>query len=151
MAVKLEGLSPKELESLINQAQSRMESARTEQVQAVRIKIDALLRASGLQLADVFPGRGGKGGKQRAKRAGAGIPKFRNPANPEQTWTGFGKKPAWFVDALKKRGVTAESLQIGGTATKKAPARAVKKTARKGAAKKSGRKATAKKSAKKSA
>lgn len=34
--------------------------------------------------------------KERRTRA-AGIAKFRNPANPDQTWTGRGKPPAWLV------------------------------------------------------
>lgn len=33
------------------------------------------------------------------KRRAPGVPKFRNPANPEQTWTGRGKKPSWLRDA----------------------------------------------------
>lgn len=36
--------------------------------------------------------------KVRRTRA-AGVAKFRNPANPEQTWTGRGKKPGWIGDA----------------------------------------------------
>lgn len=28
----------------------------------------------------------------------SGIPKYRNPANLEQTWTGRGKRPAWMAD-----------------------------------------------------
>jgi len=28
----------------------------------------------------------------------AGVAKYRNPANPDQTWTGRGKKPAWLTD-----------------------------------------------------
>jgi len=28
----------------------------------------------------------------------AGVAKYRNPANPEQTWTGRGKKPGWLTD-----------------------------------------------------
>ncbi len=135
MAVKLDGLSPKELQALIAQAQSRMESARAEHIQNVRTKIDALLKAEGLQLSEVYAGRGGK----RGKRAGAGIPKYRNPADSSQTWTGHGKKPTWFQQALKKSGVTADSLLITRTATKKTPA---KKAAKKGAAKKVTRKAT---------
>ena len=35
--------------------------------------------------------------KKRAKSSRP--PKFRNPRNPEQTWTGRGKAPAW-VDAV---------------------------------------------------
>jgi DNA-binding protein H-NS len=30
-----------------------------------------------------------------------GVPKYRNPANPAQTWTGRGKTPAW-IAGLKK-------------------------------------------------
>lgn len=135
MAVKLDGLSPKELQTLITQAQSRMESARAEHIQGVKAKIDTLLKAEGLQLSEVYAGRGGK----RGKRAGAGIPKYRNPADPSQTWTGHGKKPTWFQQALKKSGVTAESLLITRAATKKVPA---KKTAKKRVAKKMARKAT---------
>lgn len=135
MAVKLDGLSPKELQVLIAQAQSRMESARTEHIQGVKAKIDALLKAEGLQLSEVYAGRGGK----RGKRAGAGIPKYRNPADPSQTWTGHGKKPTWFQQALKKSGVTAESLLITRAATKKAPA---KKTTKKVTARKATRRAS---------
>jgi len=135
MAVKLDGLSPKELQTLIAQAQSKMESARAEHIQSVKAKIDALLKAEGLQLSEVYAGRGGK----RGKRAGAGIPKYRNPADPSQTWTGHGKKPTWFQHALKKFGVTADSLLITRTATKKTPA---KKAAKKEIAKKVTRKAS---------
>ena len=134
MAVKLDGLSPKKLQTLIAQAQSRMESARTEHIQSVKAKIDALLKAQGLQLSEVYAGRGGK----RGKRAGAGIPKYRNPADPSQTWTGHGKKPTWFQQALKKSGVTADSLLITRAVTKKAPA---KKAVKRATAKKATRKA----------
>lgn len=134
MAVKLDGLSPKELQTLIAQAQSKMESARAEHIQRVKAKIDTLLKAEGLQLSEIYAGRGGK----RGKRAGAGVPKYRNPADPSQTWTGHGKKPTWFLVALKKSGVTADALLITRAVTKKAP---VKKAARKGAAKKVTRKA----------
>lgn len=133
MAVKLDGLSPKELQALIAQAQSRMESARAEHIQSVKAKIDALLKAEGLQLSEVYTRRGGK----RGKRAGAGAPKYRNPADASQTWTGHGKKPMWFQQALKKSGVTADSLLITKVATKKTPAKkAVKKRTAKKATKK---------------
>ena len=135
MALKLDGMSPKELETLIRDAQARMAAAQAEQIASVRSKIDGLLQSAGLELADVYPGRGGKPGK----RAGAGVAKYRNPANPAQTWTGHGKKPAWFLAALKKAGTTEASLRIGPSA---APSRAV-------ASKKAPAKRTAKRTAKK--
>jgi DNA-binding protein H-NS len=38
-------------------------------------------------------------------------PKYRNPDNPAETWSGKGKRPAWLEAALA-RGKTLESLQI---------------------------------------
>jgi len=142
MAINLDSLSPAELQALIKTAEAQMESARKNKAQEVRARIDALLKGAGLSIDEVYPRRGGKGAKG-AKAAVA--PKYRNPANAAQTWSGRGKRPLWFAEALKKRGVTAESMLIGGSAAKSVPAR---KTAAK-AAKKVARKAPARKSAKK--
>jgi DNA-binding protein H-NS len=38
-------------------------------------------------------------------------PKYRNPADPSETWAGRGKKPRWVVAALKK-GKSLEDLRI---------------------------------------
>lgn len=144
MAINLETLSPKELQALIADAQSQMQAARTNHVKDVRGKIDALLARSGLSIADVYPTRkSGKGGPKSVV-----APKYRNPQNPSQTWSGRGKRPLWFVDALKRRGVTAEDLLIDATAKAPAPAaKAAGKTAKR-AAKTSAKKASSKKAAK---
>jgi DNA-binding protein H-NS len=118
MAIKLDTLSPKQLDDLIKQANQQKSLAQTKLIGNVRSKIDALLASNDLTLADVYPagGKPGKGarGGVRGKRKGSGIPKYRNPADPSQTWTGFGKKPMWFVSAIKKPGITADSLLIAG-------------------------------------
>jgi DNA-binding protein H-NS len=140
MAVKLDELSPRELQALIADATSRVHGARSAHIRQLRATVLALIKAEGLELAEVFPALGsGKGaGKAPSKRAGAGIAKYRNPADPAQTWTGFGKKPNWFVDALRKRGVSAETMLIApgaapavAKATKKAVAKAAVKAPRK--------------------
>jgi hypothetical protein len=41
---------------------------------------------------------------------GAG-PKYRNPGNPAETWSGKGKRPAW-VEAALADGKSLESLEI---------------------------------------
>lgn len=38
-------------------------------------------------------------------------PKYKNPDDPSITWSGRGRKPHWFVDALKN-GASEESLKI---------------------------------------
>lgn len=59
-----------------------------------------------------------KSGKPtKAKRAvnksaatrGKVAPKYRNPANPEQTWTGRGRSPLWIQD-LQKSGTLESAL-----------------------------------------
>ncbi|WP_426701635.1 H-NS family nucleoid-associated regulatory protein [Rhodanobacter sp. Col0626] len=127
MTVKLETLSPAELKTLIANAQSQMQAAHISHVKTVREKIERLLKSSSLTLTDVYPTRGGKGAK-RSKSVVA--PKYRNPADATQTWSGRGKRPLWFVQALKTRGSTIENLLIDG-ASKAAPAKAVKRNAKK--------------------
>jgi len=144
MAINLEALSPKDLQALIANAQSQMQAARVNQIQEARKKIDTLLQNSGLSLADVYPTRAGKGAGKTGKSVVA--PKYRNPVDPAQTWSGRGKRPLWFVAALKRRGITAESLLIDGASA--APAKAAKKATRKVARKAGGRKASARKAAK---
>ena len=69
-------------------------------------KILQIVRDSGLSAADIASAlKGGKAGKapRRAKKAAGGVrakvqPKYRNPANAEQTWTGRGKQPLWVRD-----------------------------------------------------
>lgn len=134
MAINLESLSPAELQALIKNAEAQMDSARKNHVKEVRTKIDAILASSGLSIGEVYPTRGGKSAK--GPKA-AVAPKYRNPDNAAQTWSGRGKRPVWFVDALKKKGVTAESLLIAGATAKAAPA---KKAAKKSPAKKAAKK-----------
>jgi DNA-binding protein H-NS len=119
---------PVELQALIKNAEAQMESVRKNHVKEVRTKIDGILASAGLTIREVYPTRGGK-------HKAAVAPKYRNPDNTAQTWSGRGKRPTWFVIALKKKGMTAESLQIAGATAKATPA---KKAAKKTPAKKKG-------------
>ncbi|MBT2118848.1 H-NS histone family protein [Dyella sp. LX-66] len=138
MAINLKSLSADQLATLISNARSQLEQSRGQQISEVRGKIEALLKSSGLTLAEVFPRQVGKG-----KAKGTVAAKYRNPEDPSQTWSGRGKRPLWLVAQLKKRGVTLDSLLIDGTA---APARknvATKRVAKKAASKKTGKRAPA--------
>jgi len=138
MAINLDSLSPTELQALIKSAEAQMDSARKNHVKEVRAKIDGILAGAGLSIGEVYPTRGGKSAK--GPKA-AVAPKYRNPDNASQTWSGRGKRPLWFVDALKKKGVTAESLLIAGSLAKATPAKkAVKKAVKKVAVKKAAKK-----------
>ena len=73
-------------------------------------KIVQLAKDAGLTADDIAkalgagkPAKAAKAPRASKKGALAGkkvAPKYRNPANPEQTWTGRGKRPRWLADAL---------------------------------------------------
>lgn len=97
MAVDIKNLSHNQLNELIAKAQTRQTELRKEKVSALRDKINELIRAEGFTFDDVFGARAPK-----SKRAGTVVAaKYRNPDDEEQTWSGRGKRPRWFNDALK--------------------------------------------------
>lgn len=51
------------------------------------------------------------GMKKKPKSSGAGGPKYRYPENPDVTWSGRGRRPGWFVDALAA-GTKPDTLAI---------------------------------------
>jgi DNA-binding protein H-NS len=97
MAVDIKSLNHNQLNELITKAQVRQNELRKEKVSKLREKINALIKAEGFTFDDVFGARAPK-----SKRAGTTVaPKYRNPADPAQTWSGRGKRPGWFNEALK--------------------------------------------------
>jgi DNA-binding protein H-NS len=91
----------------------------------VLAKIVTMAKEAGLTAADIGkafsagkPAKAGKVAKTAKKGALAGkkvAPKYRNPANPEQTWTGRGVSPTW-VQALKAAGTLDAALIAQATA-----------------------------------
>lgn len=149
MAVNLKALSATELQTLIQDASAHLEGARKNLVKDIRAKIDALLQESGLTLDDIYHRRGVKHTKKTKAtkvnnplKGSTVAPKYRNPEDASQTWSGRGRQPRWIAEALKKRGVTLDSFVIGASkatakkATKKAPPKKTAKKAVKKAVKK---------------
>lgn len=114
MSVDLRGLSARQLRDLISNAQKRQVELAEENVRQVRERCLKLIADEGLTFEQVF-------GTPRAKKPAApaaasgkkGVaPKYRNPANPLQTWAGRGKRPKWFTDALAE-GITEAQMYLG--------------------------------------
>ncbi|GAA0256355.1 H-NS histone family protein [Rhodanobacter caeni] len=96
MAVDIKNLNHNQLNELISKAQLRQTELRKEKVAKLREKIHALIKAEGYSFEDIF----GQG-RTKSRRTGPVAPKYRNPADPSQTWSGRGKRPRWYNDALK--------------------------------------------------
>lgn len=59
----------------------------------------------------------GKSAKKKAvKDKKPSVIKFRNPANPDQGWTGHGRKPNWVVEHLQNGGAL-EALAVSNPTT----------------------------------
>jgi DNA-binding protein H-NS len=69
--------------------------------------LEEVAKEHGFSLAALLENAPRKGAKLRTK----GDPKYRNPEDPEQTWTGKGRKPAWVVKHLENGG-QLEALAI---------------------------------------
>ncbi len=80
------------------------------------IKIIGLIKKAGLSAQDIVKAMRGTRGRKNAassKLAGKKIaPKYRNPADKAQTWTGRGRMPAWAAE-LSEAGKLEKALIKG--------------------------------------
>jgi DNA-binding protein H-NS len=100
----LKKMSMDALQDVITNAQDLMEKFEKDKKKEAIKKIQEIAAEVNL---DVVIRESGKTIKAGSK----GIPKYRNPDNPKQTWTGKGKRPKWFLDAIAS-GMTPEDLEI---------------------------------------
>ncbi|MBB5864326.1 H-NS family nucleoid-associated regulatory protein [Xanthomonas sp. 3058] len=149
MSIDLSGLSAKQLGALIKNAKKQQTVvAKRAPIAKVRTQLTRAAKAQGYSIEELFgasasarPGRpaaAAKPGPRAGRKLGKVPPKYRNPANPQDTWTGRGKQPRWMAE-LTAAGKKVEDFLISKAAAKKTPA---KKT--------STRKATTKRATKKS-
>lgn len=100
----LEALSLGELKKMQKDVAKAISTFEDRQKAEARAKVEALARDLGYSLAELV------GSETKSPRAPAAA-KYRHPENPALTWSGRGRKPQWFVDALSA-GKTASELAI---------------------------------------
>lgn len=104
MNINLNEMSLKELKDLqgqVNRAISSFEDRKKRQALA---ELEEKARALGFSLAELT------GASLPRKRAAAAV-KYANPSNPAETWSGRGRKPRWFAQAIVS-GKTPDDLAI---------------------------------------
>ena len=99
-------LSLEQLQALVPVAQERIAELEEEQRKQALEKVEAAAAEVGMTPAQLLKHFGvGKPVKKPVK------PKYRNPDNPDETWTGRGRKPEW-VAAWLKDGKELAELEI---------------------------------------
>jgi len=93
MKIDLESLSREELEQVLRDAKKLLANYEKRRKAEARKAAEAVAREYGLSLPDLLE-------TPKSRRAPAAV-KFRNPANPQETWTGRGRKPNWLVRELE--------------------------------------------------
>jgi len=102
MLTDLAQLTLDELKKVVGDAQKALDARQNAERKEVIAKIHELAASIGVTVTV----EGEKGPVKTSSRKGQKVaPKYKNPQNPTETWTGRGVKPRWlkaFVDAGKK-------------------------------------------------
>jgi DNA-binding protein H-NS len=81
------------------------ERVATEKTKELFLQMRNLAAQHGMSIEDVIAGGTRKRHRRSTGPASTGPkspPKYRNPKDPEKTWSGKGRKPGWIVKALEK-------------------------------------------------
>ena len=101
--IDLSRLDIEQLTELVGNAQSEMASRERTRRKDLRAELERRVTAEGYKLGDIFPELGNSAGDGRQRRK---MPaKYRNPQNPDETWTGIGRSPKWVQAILAERGI----------------------------------------------
>lgn len=103
-AVDIDGMGRDELLSLQKQVDKAIKSFEERNLQKAMQAAEAAVQEFGVTLADIVPLIGAKKSTLPAK--------YRDPEDPSQTWSGHGRRPKWFLEALDA-GKTEQDLEIG--------------------------------------
>ena len=108
MSTELHHMSEDQLEHMIQNAQRLLEEKQKGKRQEVIAQIRKLAASAGLEVTITTA----EGGKVKSARKGSRVaPKYRNPNDPNETWTGRGVKPKW-LRALLEQGRNQDDFKI---------------------------------------
>ncbi|MEQ5871174.1 H-NS histone family protein [Sagittula sp. NFXS13] len=91
MTDNLETMSREELQKLISDAQKALKTVDARRMAEAKRAAELAAKEYGFSLDEVL---------QSGTKASKGAPKYVNPEDPTQTWTGRGRKPNWLIEAL---------------------------------------------------
>lgn len=103
MSLDLNEMSKDELKKLIKDAEKALKTLETRRLAEAKKAAETAAKEYGFSLDELL----GNAPKTGSK----GAPKYRNPNDTDQTWTGKGRKPNWVNEALAA-GKSIEDLEI---------------------------------------
>ncbi len=112
MKPDLKSMNRKELERLKSDIEKALEKLAEKEKKAALAAAEKAAAAHGFSLAEIT----GTAHLRKKRQAKPGpktisVAKYKNPADPDQTWTGKGRQPAWFKAAIKT-GTSPDAMEI---------------------------------------
>ncbi|MBM3614033.1 MAG: H-NS histone family protein [Alphaproteobacteria bacterium] len=105
MSVNLDDLSLKELKDLQAKVSRAIFAFEDRKKKQALEELEEKAREMGFSLAELT------GAVAKVRKRAPAVPKYANPADKSDTWSGRGRKPRWF-DAALKAGKSPEDLAI---------------------------------------
>ena len=94
MNIDLNSMSLKDLKDLQSSVNKAVNGFEDRKRKAALSQVEEAARALGFTLSELT-------GTAAPRKRSPAMPKFANPANASETWSGRGRKPRWFAAALK--------------------------------------------------
>ncbi|UWR21673.1 H-NS histone family protein [Sulfitobacter sp. S190] len=113
MSNDLKSMSRKELEKLLADVKKALVAAQARDRRAAQKAAEKAAAEFGFTLNDLSETapKTRKSPTAKKKPAKPSKPKYANPADASQTWTGKGRQPNWFRAEIEK-GTTPEGMEI---------------------------------------
>lgn len=103
MAINLEKMTRKELTELRADIDKAMRDAEARDRKNAKAAAEKAAAEFGFSLSDISGAR--------ASSKASGVAKFANPADTTQTWSGKGRQPQWYKDAVAN-GVDPKKMEL---------------------------------------
>lgn len=112
MKPDLKSMTRKELEKLKSNIDKALVKLAQQDKKAALAAAEKAAAAHGFSLAEIT----GDAPTRKTRKAKSGpkkisVPKYQNPADSNQTWTGKGRQPDWFKSAIAS-GTTPDAMEI---------------------------------------
>ncbi len=104
MNIDLSDLSLKDLKDLQTRVTKEIEGFKDRKKREALAALEEKARELGFSFSELT-------GTAKTRKRTPAVAKFANPANASDTWSGRGRKPLWFVAALKS-GKTPDDMAI---------------------------------------
>ncbi|MFK7875978.1 MAG: H-NS family nucleoid-associated regulatory protein [Paracoccaceae bacterium] len=101
MANDLNTMSRKQLEKLAKDVQKALKSIETKEKREAKKAAEKAVAKFGFSLSDVTGAPSAVSTKKKPAAKKPSAPKYANPADSSQTWTGKGRQPVWFREAVE--------------------------------------------------